>query len=58
MTTRRNFLTRSSLGLVAASLASRPLIGAHHELTGAPPADADTWFDISLAQWSLNKAFW
>jgi L-ribulose-5-phosphate 3-epimerase len=58
MTTRRNFLTRSSLGLVAASLASRPLIGAHHESTGSATADSDKWFDISLAQWSLNKAFW
>jgi L-ribulose-5-phosphate 3-epimerase len=56
MSTRRNFITRSSLGLAAAALASRPLAAAHHE-TGHSSA-TDQWFNISLAQWSNNKAYW
>jgi len=57
MTTRRNFLTKGALGLAAASLGTRGLFASHHEPGEMHPA-ADTWFDISLAQWSLNKAFW
>ena len=47
MKTRREFIKSSSF-LAAASLAVRPsLHAAHHE----------KWFDISLAQWSLHRAF-
>jgi L-ribulose-5-phosphate 3-epimerase len=56
MSTRRNFLTKGTLGLAAATLASR-------NLTAAPQQSdhddhAKPWFDISLAQWSNNKAYW
>lgn len=44
MTTRRHFLIGTA-GLAMASSAARANFGG-------------TWFDISLAQWSLNKAFW
>ena len=53
---RRNFLTKSALGLAVAALASRSASAAHHK-SGGHNHD-DTWFDISLAQWSLNKDFW
>jgi sugar phosphate isomerase/epimerase len=56
MSTRRNFLTKSALSLAAASLAGRSAFAAHHKAGHANHADA--WFDISLAQWSLNKDFW
>ncbi len=56
MSTRRHFLTKTTLGLAAATLGSRALSAAHHE--SSAPASTDPWFDISLAQWSLNKAFW
>lgn len=56
MSTRRNFLTKSALSLAAASLAGRSAFAAHHKAGHAN--HADTWFDISLAQWSLNKDFW
>jgi sugar phosphate isomerase/epimerase len=56
MSTRRNFLTKSALSLAAASLAGRSAFAAHHNAGHAN--HADTWFDISLAQWSLNKDFW
>ena len=47
MKTRREFIKSTSF-LAAASLAVRPsLHAAHHE----------KWFDISLAQWSLHRAF-
>jgi len=49
--TRRTFL-KTALGLGAGALASRSLLSA------ATPASAGApWFDISLAQWSLNRAF-
>jgi len=59
MSTRRNFLTKSTLGLAAAAaaLGTRTLSADHHK-SGHQSHAADTWFDISLAQWSLNKAFW
>ncbi len=44
MTTRRHFLAGTA-GLALASTAARAKFDA-------------TWFDISLAQWSMNKAFW
>ncbi len=47
--TRRTFL-KTALGLGAGALASRSLLSA------ATPATAP-WFEISLAQWSLNRAF-
>lgn len=46
--TRREFL-HAALGLTAGALLARPLRAA------APPAAP--WFDISLAQWSLHRAF-
>ncbi|HCR30327.1 MAG TPA: xylose isomerase [Opitutae bacterium] len=47
MKSRREFV-KSSFGLAAATLAVHPsLYSAHHE----------KWFDISLAQWSLHRAF-
>ena len=54
MDSRRAFL-KGALGLAAGSLLARPSLAA-----AASVADRmkDTWFDISLAQWSLNKAFW
>lgn len=50
MKTRRDFV-KSALGLSAASLAARPLLFGDHHLPG------EKWFDISLAQWSLHRAF-
>ena len=47
--TRRTFL-QTAIGLSAGALASRYLLAA------ATPASAP-WFEISLAQWSLNRAF-
>jgi sugar phosphate isomerase/epimerase len=47
--TRRTFL-QTAIGLSAGALASRSLRAA------ATPASAP-WFEISLAQWSLNRAF-
>ena len=47
--TRRTFL-QTAIGLSAGALASRSLLAA------ATPASAP-WFEISLAQWSLNRAF-
>ncbi len=47
--TRRTFL-KTAIGLSAGALASRSLLAA------ATPATAP-WFEISLAQWSLNRAF-
>ena len=58
MSTRRNFLTKSALGLAAATLAGRAASAAHHKSGDHGHNHADTWFDISLAQWSLNKDFW
>ncbi len=55
MNTRRQFLTRGALGLTAASITTPALIAAHHK---SGSADTDTWFDISLAQWSDNKDYW
>ena len=54
MDSRRHFL-KGALGLAATSLLARPSFAAE------PLKDKrfdGTWFDISLAQWSLNKAFW
>lgn len=47
MKTRREFV-KTSLGLAAASLAARSMLYAAHHAK---------WFDISLAQWSLHRAF-
>jgi len=47
MKSRREFV-KSSFGMVAATLGARSALhAAHHE----------KWFDISLAQWSLHRAF-
>ncbi|MDQ8181927.1 sugar phosphate isomerase/epimerase family protein [Pelagicoccus sp. SDUM812005] len=54
MDTRRHFL-KGAFGLAAASLFSR--VGFSAEETQQSRFDG-TWFDISLAQWSINKAFW
>lgn len=54
MSTRRRFLTQSTLGLAAVSLAAR----ADTTTPGTPATPSEPWFDISLAQWSINKAFW
>ena len=56
MSTRRKFLTTGALGLAAAALAGRTASAAHHKSKG--DGHDDTWFDISLAQWSNNKAYW
>ncbi len=54
MDSRRHFV-KGAFGLAAASLFARPSFSANEE----EQARFDgTWFDISLAQWSLNKAFW
>ncbi len=53
MSSRRTFV-KSALGLAAASITASRLPAA----TTSSPADDATWFDISLAQWSLNKDFW
>ncbi len=50
MNSRRDFI-KSTLGLSAiAATAQWKLFGAHHEAS-------EKWFDISLAQWSLHRAF-
>lgn len=54
MTSRRRFLVSGATGIAAAALGSNTLGAAHPET----PALGEPWFDISLAQWSLNKAFW
>ncbi|HEY5552015.1 MAG TPA: sugar phosphate isomerase/epimerase family protein [Opitutaceae bacterium] len=51
---RRHFIATGAAGIAAVALGSSKLGAAHHEA----PAAGETWFDISLAQWSLNKAFW
>ncbi|WP_221031252.1 sugar phosphate isomerase/epimerase family protein [Actomonas aquatica] len=52
MPSRRTFV-KSALGLGAAALAPRAL-------TAADPVSPEVapWFDISLAQWSLQRDFW
>lgn len=55
MKTRRQFIATGAAGTAALALGSSPLAAKHHE---APASGSETWFDISLAQWSLNKAFW
>ncbi len=50
MKSRREFVT-SAFGLTAAVAAQPLLFGAHHKKEG------EKWFDISLAQWSLHRAF-
>lgn len=53
MDSRRHFV-KSAIGLAAASLVTGKAFAKE-------PEDArfdGTWFDISLAQWSINKAFW
>ena len=57
MSTRRTFV-KTSLSLAAASLAVRPLAAVTPAETAATEDDAGSWFDISLAQWSLNQDFW
>lgn len=50
MNSRRDFV-KSTLGLTAIAATAQPLLfGAHHE-------KGEKWFDISLAQWSLHRAF-
>lgn len=51
---RRHFIATGAAGIAAVALNSNPLGAAQQE----PQAGGETWFDISLAQWSLNKAFW
>lgn len=54
MDTRRHFL-KGAVGLAAASIFARSGLAAD----SAKKERLDgTWFDISLAQWSINKAFW
>ena len=48
---------KSALGVAAGAAIARPLI-ADTVSTETPERYDGTWFDISLAQWSLNKAFW
>ncbi|MBC2604923.1 sugar phosphate isomerase/epimerase family protein [Pelagicoccus albus] len=55
MDTRRHFL-KGALSLAAASLIARPSLAADVPEKKSPMDGK--WFDISLAQWSLNKAFW
>jgi sugar phosphate isomerase/epimerase len=47
-------MATGAAGIAAAALGTGRLGAAHHEATAA----IEAWFDISLAQWSLNKAFW
>lgn len=54
MDSRRHFL-KGALGLAAGSLLAGRGLAATQSL--ADRLDG-TWFDISLAQWSLNKSFW
>ena len=54
MASRRNFI-KGAFGVAAGSLFSRQMM-AETESNGDRFDGA--WFDISLAQWSLNKAFW
>lgn len=56
MKTRRNFV-KGALGLVGAS-ALGTLGSADEKQSLKGEVASDKWFDISLAQWSLNKAFW
>ena len=50
MNSRRHFV-KSTLGFSALAATSQfKLLGAHH-------VKAEKWFDISLAQWSLHRAF-
>lgn len=50
MKSRRDFV-KNTLGLSAIAASSQwNLFGAHHE-------KGEKWFDISLAQWSLHRAF-
>ena len=50
MNSRRRFV-KSTLGFSALAATSQfKLLGAHH-------AKGEKWFDISLAQWSLHRAF-
>lgn len=54
MDTRRHFL-KGAAALAASSLLARASFAADGSVE---PRFDGTWFDISLAQWSLNKAFW
>ncbi len=54
MDTRRHFV-KGAMGLAAASLFARPSFASNDK---AEARFDGTWFDISLAQWSINKAFW
>lgn len=55
MTSRRDFIAKSAAGIAAAALAPVSLRAAGND---TPDAAGEPWFNISLAQWSLNKAFW
>lgn len=46
---------KGAIGLAAASFLARPSFAKDGE---AKARFDGTWFDISLAQWSINKAFW
>ncbi|MBK1879572.1 sugar phosphate isomerase/epimerase family protein [Pelagicoccus mobilis] len=55
MESRRNFM-KGALGLAAASFLTR---SGFSDEKKQKKSDLDgKWFDISLAQWSINKAFW
>lgn len=56
MSTRRKFL-KGALGVAAGAMIARPLVADTTD-TETPERFDGTWFDISLAQWSINKAFW
>ncbi len=56
MSSRRKFLAQGALGLAAAAVSGRALHAAQPVSADSPTTD--TWFDISLAQWSNNKAYW
>jgi sugar phosphate isomerase/epimerase len=55
MASRRHFL-KGAFGLAASSMIVRPLTASVAK-AGLDPALDGKWFDISLAQWSLHKAF-
>lgn len=57
MSSRRHFL-KGALGLAAGAFAARSLLANVSTVPAGSATATSTWFDISLAQWSLNKAFW
>lgn len=57
MTDRRQFLTVGGLAASAAALSGRAITAAERAATAPSPARGGSaqWFQISLAQWSLNR---